>query len=85
MLVAIFPRLDALDPYPFAREHAATRMLAEHDGFDVIDLFEPMRDCAFSGAEPVGFDAWHPTEYGHDCAAAALAEAVASLAVPPAE
>ena len=38
-----------------------------------------MRDCAFAGRGPVGFDAWHPTAYGHACAAAALAEGVAAL------
>jgi len=80
VVVAIFPRLDALDPYPFAREHARVRAMAEADGFAVVDLLGPMRDCALAGSDSIGFDAWHPTAYGHACAAAALAEGVAALA-----
>ena len=82
VLLAVFPRLDALVPYPFAREHAALKALAEADGFAFVDLLPPLRDCALDGTEPVGFDAFHPTAYGHACAAAALADPVASFARP---
>jgi lysophospholipase L1-like esterase len=82
VLLAVFPRLDTLVPYPFAREHAALRALAEADGFAFVDLLPPLRDCALAGTEPVGFDAFHPTAYGHACAAAALADPVASLVRP---
>ncbi len=82
VLLAVFPRLDALVPYPFEGEHAALRALAEEDGFAFVDLLPPLRDCALAGRQPVGFDAFHPTAYGHACAAAALADAVASFARP---
>ncbi|HUD70408.1 MAG TPA: SGNH/GDSL hydrolase family protein [Dongiaceae bacterium] len=82
VLLAVFPRLDALVPYPFDREHAALRALAEADGFAFVDLLPSLRACALAGAEPVGFDAFHPTAYGHACAAAALVDPVAALAHP---
>lgn len=80
VLVAVFPRLDALDPYPFQEEHAIVRARAISNGFAFFDLFPTFLECSRKGDGPVGFDPFHPTALGHDCAAAALAEQVLAIA-----
>ena len=80
VLVAVFPRLDALlEPYPFQEEHGRVRTRASDHGFATLDLMPAFLECARGGNGPVGFDAFHPTERGHECAAAALAERVLEL------
>ena len=81
VLVAVFPRLDAmLDPYPFLHEHAQVRARATRHGFTVVDLLPPLLECSRTGEGPVGFDTFHPTARGHDCAATALADQVLDMA-----
>jgi len=80
VLVAVFPRLDALDPYPFRQDHALVRSRTVSEGFGFEDLLPAFLACSRTGEGPVGFDAFHPTERGHDCAAAALADQVMLVA-----
>jgi hypothetical protein len=56
------------------------RTRAADHGFAFADLLPAFLACSRTGDGPVGFDAFHPTERGHECAAAALAERVAGLA-----
>ena len=80
VLVAVFPRLDALDPYPFRADHALVRSRAAYQGFSFEDLLPAFLACSHTGDGPVGFDAFHPTERGHDCAARAIADQVMLVA-----
>jgi len=80
VLMAVFPRLDALDPYPFEEDHRRVRASATHHRFAYLDLLPAFLACSRGGDGPVGFDAFHPTERGHDCAAEALAEQVRGMA-----
>jgi lysophospholipase L1-like esterase len=79
VLVAVFPRFDALVPYPFGAEHAFIRRQARVHGFASVDLLPAFQKCALEGRENVAFDNLHPTVYGHACAAAAIEEAIAGL------
>jgi hypothetical protein len=80
VLLAVFPRLDALEPYPFRADHALVRSRAVRHGFSFEDLLPAFLACAHGGDGPVGFDAFHPTERGHDCAARALADEILVVA-----
>jgi lysophospholipase L1-like esterase len=88
VLVAVFPRfVRNFRAYPLGAQHQYVHDLAQQNGFALADLLVPFSDCrdaasAPGGAgEPISTDYFHPTPYGHRCAAAALAKAV--LALPP--
>jgi hypothetical protein len=51
------------------------------NGFALVDLLVPFSDCRHASAEPISSDNFHPSPYGHRCAAAAIARAV--MALPP--
>ncbi|HLX07659.1 MAG TPA: SGNH/GDSL hydrolase family protein [Thermoanaerobaculia bacterium] len=82
VLIAVFPRfVRSFGYYPFGRQHEYVRRLAQENGFALVDLLVPFSDCRKASAEPISTDNFHPSPYGHRCAAAAIAGAV--LALPP--
>jgi len=82
VLVAVFPRfVRTFSYYTFGRQHQFVAALAKENGFALVDLLVPFSDCRKASAEPISSDYFHPTPYGHRCAAAAIARAV--LALPP--
>lgn len=82
VLIAVFPRfVRTFSYYPFGRQHEFVAGLARQNGFALVDLLVPFSDCRKAAAEPIGSDNFHPSPYGHRCAAQAIAQAV--LALPP--
>ncbi len=82
VLIAVFPRfVRTFSYYNFGRQHEFAADLAHRNGFALDDLLVPFSDCRKASTEPISSDNFHPTPYGHRCAAAALAKAV--LALPP--
>ncbi len=77
VLVCVFPELLAVRPYRRHAEHAEVRALASANGFTVLDLLAPFRDCAQGPLDALGTDALHPNAAGHRCAALSMADAVA--------
>jgi lysophospholipase L1-like esterase len=82
VLIAVFPRfVRTFGYYKFGREHQFVADLAKANGFALVDLLVPFSDCRQASAEPISSDNFHPSPYGHRCAAAAIARAV--MALPP--
>jgi len=83
VLVAVFPRfVKSFGYYRFGEQHAFVRDLAQRNGFDLVDLLEPYARCRDASAEPISVDYFHPSVYGHRCAAEALAEAILQRVKP---
>lgn len=76
VLVAVFPYFENLEAYTLGEHHRIMRALSEAEGFHFLDLLPAFRRCAAASAEPVGFDAFHPTPYGHLCAGGAMADEI---------
>jgi hypothetical protein len=82
VLIAVFPRfVRTFSYYTFGRQHQFVAGLAKANGFALVDLLVPFSDCRRASAEPISSDNFHPSPYGHRCAAAAIARAV--MALPP--
>jgi lysophospholipase L1-like esterase len=82
VLIAVFPRfVRTFGYYNFGRQHQFVADLAKANGFALVDLLVPFSDCRRASAEPISSDNFHPSPYGHRCAAAAIARAV--MALPP--
>lgn len=82
VLVAVFPRfVRTFSYYKFGPQHAYAADLAHRNGFALADLLVPFSDCRNASREPISSDYFHPTPYGHRCAAEALARAI--MALPP--
>jgi lysophospholipase L1-like esterase len=75
VLVAVFPRfVRTFGYYRFAAQHRFAEELAQKNGFYLADLLEPFARCReASPATPIELDNFHPSAYGHRCAAEALA------------
>jgi lysophospholipase L1-like esterase len=74
VLVAVIPRFPhSFEGYRLARQHAYARRLAEQHGFHVVDLLGAFRRCRELSKVPIELDNFHPSAYGHRCAAEALA------------
>jgi lysophospholipase L1-like esterase len=74
VLVAVFPYIENLEGYPLGEHHEIMRTLSAAQSFHHLDLLPAFQRCAAASAEPVGFDPFHPTPYGHICAATAMAD-----------
>jgi lysophospholipase L1-like esterase len=82
VLVAVFPRfVRTFRYYTFGRQHQFVHDLARQNGFALVDLLVPFSECRNASTEPISTDNFHPSPYGHRCAAEAIARAV--LALPP--
>jgi lysophospholipase L1-like esterase len=82
VLIAVFPRfVRTFSYYTFGGQHQFVHDLAQRSGFAVADLLVPFSDCRKASAAPISSDNFHPSAYGHRCAAEAIARAV--LALPP--
>jgi lysophospholipase L1-like esterase len=79
VVLAVFPDFTDLARYRFTDEHAMLRRVSAREGFIHLDLLEAMRECASGGAgQAIALDRYHPSVYGHDCAAKAMAGAIAA-------
>ncbi|HXO20811.1 MAG TPA: SGNH/GDSL hydrolase family protein [Thermoanaerobaculia bacterium] len=77
VLVAVFPRfVKNFHAYRFGRQHAYVRDLAQQDGLRFLDLLEPFARCRETSETPISADNFHPTAYGHRCAAQAMADEI---------
>ena len=77
VLVAVIPRfVRTFSYYRFADQHAYARNLAQQHGFQYVDLIGAFDQCRKTGSEPIELDNFHPSAYGHRCAAEALANVV---------
>ncbi len=87
VLVAVFPRLvQRFSSYRFGDQHEYVAALSRRHGFHHLDLIDPLAACREASATPIGADSYHPSAYGHGCAARAMAEFIATLrpaASPP--
>jgi lysophospholipase L1-like esterase len=79
VLVAVFPRFGQhLNRFP--QEHEYARALAETHGFALLDLRATFRRCrAAAPSTPIATDTWHPSAYGHRCAAEAMASSLLKM------
>ncbi|HEY8020705.1 MAG TPA: SGNH/GDSL hydrolase family protein [Thermoanaerobaculia bacterium] len=83
VLVAVFPRfVRSFGYYRFGEQHAFVRELARRNGFHLADLLAPYARCRAAASEPISVDTFHPSVYGHRCAAEALAAVIASDIAP---
>lgn len=71
VLVIVVPRFDDLLNYPFQQEHVKIKNYAKDNGFYYLDLLLYFQEC--SKKEIVYIDIYHPSEYGHICAAKSTA------------
>jgi lysophospholipase L1-like esterase len=77
VLVAVIPRfVRTFAAYRFGGQHAFARALAEQHGFACVDLIGAFSHCRNAGSEPIELDNFHPSAYGHRCAAEALADVI---------
>ena len=82
VVVAVFPRfVKNFSYYRFNAQHEFAEGLARQRGFYFVDLLEPFSRCRESGSVPIQLDNFHPSAYGHRCAAEALADAIAGEVV----
>lgn len=72
VLVAVFPRFGKILDYRWSAEHREVAALAAAAGLPLLDLLEPFQACRRVATEPLAADRFHPTAYGHGCAARAL-------------
>jgi lysophospholipase L1-like esterase len=80
VLIAVFPRfVRTFKRYPFGEQHQFVQELARQKGFALVDLLVPFSACRDASAEPISSETFHPTPYGHRCAAEAIAKAVLAL------
>jgi hypothetical protein len=74
VLVAVFPRfVRSFGYYRFGAQHRFADDLAQQNGFYLIDLLEPFARCRQASTTPIELDNFHPSAYGHRCAAEAIA------------
>jgi lysophospholipase L1-like esterase len=79
VLVAVFPRfVRTFSYYKFGEQHRFAHELAEKNGFHLVDLLEPLARCRAASATPIELDNFHPSAYGHRCAAEAIAGVILS-------
>jgi lysophospholipase L1-like esterase len=85
VLVAVIPRfVRSFHAYRLAAQHAYARQLAERHGFHYVDLIDAFSRCRDASSVPIELDNFHPSAYGHRCAAEALAGVIREQIVRPA-
>jgi lysophospholipase L1-like esterase len=84
VLVAVFPRFAAdFARYPHHGKHQYARGQSEANGFAFLDLIEAYDQCRKAKPEtPIEIDSFHPSVYGHQCAAQALAGKIVGELLP---
>jgi hypothetical protein len=79
VLVVVFPRfVRSFRAYRLGGEHRFARDLAQRHGFRHLDLLADFERCRAAGSVPIEFDVYHPSAYGHHCAADAIAREILS-------
>lgn len=80
VLLTVFPDFTEMENYQFKAEHQRLQDIATAERFEFLDLLQPMIECNRNGnGTTVSIDLYHPSEYGHDCAARAMSEAIAAF------
>jgi len=80
VLVAVFPRLvRRFASYRFWDQHESVAALSRRHGFHHLDLLAPLAACRATSSTPIGADSFHPSAYGHSCAARSMADLITSL------
>ncbi len=86
VVVAVFPRIvHNFARYRFMAQHRYVRGLSAAHGFVHLDLLPELARCRQASGEPVGADNYHPSAYGHRCAAEAMARVILEEIRPPRE
>ena len=84
VMVAVFPRLVRnFTHYWFRDQHRYVRGLSANHGFVHLDLLPELARCRRASGEPIGADNYHPSAYGHRCAAEAMARTILERIGPP--
>jgi lysophospholipase L1-like esterase len=84
VMVAVFPRIVRnFARYRFGDQHEYVRGLSAAHGFVHLDLLPEFARCREASPEPVGADNYHPSAYGHRCAAEAMARVILEKIRPP--
>ena len=84
VMIAVFPRLvHKFARYRFGDQHEYVRGLSAGHGFVHLDLLPEFTRCREASAEPIGADSYHPSAYGHRCAAEAMARVILEKIRPP--
>jgi hypothetical protein len=74
VLVVVFPRfVRTFSYYRFGDQHRFVHDLAQRHGFHYLDLIEAFNRCRNASRVPIESDVFHPSAYGHRCAAEAIA------------
>lgn len=77
VMIAVFPRIVRnFGRYRFTGQHEYVRNLCETHGFVHLDLLPEFTRCREASSEPIGADNYHPSAYGHRCAAEAMARVI---------
>jgi GDSL-like Lipase/Acylhydrolase family len=74
ILLVVFPDFHNLAEYAFGNEHGEMRRIALKNEFYYLDLLEQFRACQKASSVPLAFDQYHPTSFGHECAARGMAD-----------
>lgn len=84
VMVAVFPRLVRnFSHYWYRDQHRYVRGLSATHGFVHLDLLSSLARCRRASPEPIGADNYHPSPYGHRCAAEAMARVILEEVRPP--
>lgn len=84
VVIAVFPRIVRnFGRYRFADQHEHVRNLSATHGFVHLDLLPEFARCREASPEPIGADNYHPSAYGHRCAAEAMARVILEKVKPP--
>jgi lysophospholipase L1-like esterase len=83
VLVVVFPRfVRNFAAYRLGDQHRFAQDLAARNGFRFLDLIAPFDRCRKASEVPIELDNFHPSAYGHRCAAAAIAAEIVARVRP---
>ena len=74
VLVVVWPDLMQFEDYAHAGAHLRAHSHAMEAGFDLIDLYYPLRDATGGDPTSIRFHDGHPNEAGHALAARIVAD-----------
>lgn len=84
VVVAVFPRIvKSFGYYRYQDQHVFVAEQARRNGFHRVDLLVPFARCRAASTVPIGADNWHPSAYGHHCAAEAIEGEILAEVRPP--
>jgi hypothetical protein len=84
VLMAVFPRAARYKVLRSDEQRDWAMGRCRENGFRCLDLRAAFDACRRARRQPLGLDGYHPSVFGHRCAAGAMADEVLALAGPPA-